>query len=101
MYLVSRLDLADGVALVEARDPGYVTSARQLTRIEVTAELRHACWGAAQVHFGDVQVTRQVTSFVRRQLETGQPAGETPLDLPARHPADQGGVVDDLSRPAR
>jgi DEAD/DEAH box helicase domain-containing protein len=84
MYLVSRLDLADGVALVEARDPGYATSARELTRIEVTAELRRACWGAAQVHFGDVQVTRQVTSFVRRQLETGQPAGETPLDLPAR-----------------
>jgi DEAD/DEAH box helicase domain-containing protein len=84
MYLVTSLDLADGVALVEARDPGYATSARQLTGIEVTAELRHASWGAAQVHFGDVQVTRQVTSFVRRELETGQPAGEVPLDLPAR-----------------
>jgi DEAD/DEAH box helicase domain-containing protein len=84
MYLVSSLDLADGVALVEARDPGYATSARQLTGIEVTAELRRASWGAAQVHFGDVQVTRQVTSFVRRQLETGQPGGQTQLDLPAR-----------------
>ena len=84
MYLVTSLDLADGVALVQARDPGYATSARELTSIEVTAELRRACWGAAQVHFGDVQVTRQVTSFVRRQLETGQPAGETPLDLPPR-----------------
>src|ERR1022692_4035237 len=84
MYLVTSLDLADGVALVEARDPGYATSARQLTGIEVTAELRRACWGAAQVHFGDVQVTRQGRSFVRRQPETGQPAGQTPLDLPAR-----------------
>jgi DEAD/DEAH box helicase domain-containing protein len=84
MYLVTRLDLADRVALVEARDPGYATSARELTRIEVTAGLRSASWGAAQVHFGDVRVTRQVTSYVRRQLETGQPAGETPLDLPAR-----------------
>jgi DEAD/DEAH box helicase domain-containing protein len=36
------------------------------------------------VHFGDVQVTRQVTSYVRRQLETGQPAEQTPLDLPPR-----------------
>jgi DEAD/DEAH box helicase domain-containing protein len=36
------------------------------------------------VHFGDVQVTRQVTSYVRRQLETGQPSGQTPLDLPAQ-----------------
>ena len=84
IYLVSRLDLADGVALVEARDPGYATSARELTRIEVAAELRSARWGAARVHFGDVQVTRQVTSYVRRQLETGQPAEQTPLDLPPR-----------------
>ncbi len=81
MYLVSRLDLADGVALVQARDPGYATSARELTRIEVTAELRRAAWGAAGVHFGDVEVTRQVTSYVRRLLETGQPAGQAPLDL--------------------
>jgi DEAD/DEAH box helicase domain-containing protein len=84
MYLVTRLDLAEGVALVEARDPGYATSARELTRIEVTAEQRRVAWGAAQVHFGDVQVTRQVTSNVRRQLDSGQQAGQTPLDLPAR-----------------
>src|SRR6266536_4779160 len=73
MYLVTRLDLAEGVALVQARDPGYATSARELTSIEVTAELRRASWGPARVHFGDVAVTRQVTSYVRRQLDTGQP----------------------------
>jgi DEAD/DEAH box helicase domain-containing protein len=84
MYLVTRLDLADCVALVEHGDPGYATSARELTGIEVRAELRQAAWGPAQVHFGDVLVTRQVISFVRRQLETGQPLGEVPLDLPAR-----------------
>ena len=84
IYLVTRLDLAEGVALVQARDPGYATSARELTSIEVTAELRRASWGRARVHFGDVAVTRQVTSYVRRQLDTGLPAGETPLDLPPR-----------------
>jgi len=83
-YVVTGLDLADGVALVEARDPGYATSAREVTSIDVTAELSRACWGEARVHFGDVRVTRQVTSYVRRQLETGLPAGETPLDLPPR-----------------
>jgi len=83
-YVVTGLDLAEGVALVEARDPGYATSAREVTSIDVTAELRRACWGEARVHFGDVRVTRQVTSFVRRQLETGLPAGEMPLDLPPR-----------------
>jgi DEAD/DEAH box helicase domain-containing protein len=84
MYLVTGLDLADCVALVEAGDPGYATSARELTRIEVSAELRRVSWGAAEVHFGDVQVTRQVVSFLRRRLETGQPLAEVPLDLPAR-----------------
>ena len=31
MYLVSKLDLADGVALAQPGDPGYTTSARELT----------------------------------------------------------------------
>jgi DEAD/DEAH box helicase domain-containing protein len=83
-YLVLRLDLADCVALVEARDPGYSTSAREVTGIEVSRELRRASWGAADVHFGDVLVTRQVVSFIRRRPDTAQPIGEVPLDLPAR-----------------
>ncbi|HTS97276.1 MAG TPA: DEAD/DEAH box helicase [Streptosporangiaceae bacterium] len=84
MYLVSELDLDACVALVEACDPGYATSARQLTGIEVGATLRRAAWGPAEVAFGDVEVTRQVVSFVRRRLDTGQPAGVVPLDLPPR-----------------
>jgi DEAD/DEAH box helicase domain-containing protein len=84
MYLVTRLDLDDCVALVEACDPGYTTSARELTSIEVAATDRSAAWGAAEVGFGDVLVTRQVVSFARRRLDTGQPAGVVPLDLPPR-----------------
>jgi DEAD/DEAH box helicase domain-containing protein len=84
MYLVTRLDLADGVALVAAGDPGYATSAREVTGIEVSAELRRVSWGESHVHFGDVQVTRQVVSFIRRRPETSQPLAEVPLDLPPR-----------------
>ena len=83
-YLVSTLDLADGVALVGLGDPGYVTSARQVTKIEVVGQQRQMRWDEAQVCFGDVQVTRQVTSFVRRRADTGRPLGEVPLDLPPR-----------------
>jgi DEAD/DEAH box helicase domain-containing protein len=36
------------------------------------------------VHFGDVRVTRQVTSFTRRRPDTGQLIGEEVLDLPSR-----------------
>jgi len=84
-YLVSRLDLADRVALVEPGDPGYLTTARDVTQIEVTGELRRATWGQAEVRFGDVQVTRQVVSYTKRRAEGGAPLGDEPLDLPPRH----------------
>jgi DEAD/DEAH box helicase domain-containing protein len=84
MYLVDRLDLAEGVAFVEARDPGYVTSARDVTGIDVVSELRRMAWGPAEVHFGEVEVVRQVTSFTRRHPETGQSLGEVALNLPPR-----------------
>ncbi len=84
MYLVDALDLAGGVALVRAADPGYTTSARQITAIDVARELRHCDWGAATVHFGDVQVRRQVTGYLRRSTQTGRPLGGAPLSLPAQ-----------------
>jgi len=84
-YVVSRLDLADRVALVEPGDPGYITTARDVTEIEVRGALRTATWGEAEVGFGDVRVTRQVVCFTKRRSDTGAPLGETPLDLPPRH----------------
>ena len=65
-------------------DPGYVTSARQVTDIEIIGQQRQMQWGDAQVCFGDVEVTRQVISYVRRRADSGRPLGETPLDLPPR-----------------
>jgi DEAD/DEAH box helicase domain-containing protein len=84
MYLVTALDLDDRVALVQAGDPGYVTSAREVTEVEVAATARIQAWGEAEVSFGDVLVRRQVVSFARRWPDTGQPAGVVPLDLPPR-----------------
>ena len=84
-YLVRRLDLADRVALVEPGDPGYTTTARDVTEIEIQAELRRATWGEAEVCFGDVRVTRQVVSYTKRRSDTGAPLGDEPLDLPPRH----------------
>ena len=84
-YLVTALEEADRVALVEPCEPGYTTTARDLTEVEVRGELKRMTWGQAEVRFGDVQVTRQVVSFVRRRADTGAALGETPLDLPPRH----------------
>jgi DEAD/DEAH box helicase domain-containing protein len=84
MYLVTELDLAGSAALVEPGDPGYATSAREVTQIEVAAEHTAQSWGEARVCFGDVRVTRQVTSFARRSPETGRTLCTEALDLPAR-----------------
>ncbi len=84
LYLVRQLNLDDGVALVEAGDPGYVTSAREVTEIEIAAEHRQVDWDGGAVHFGEVMVRRQVVAFTRRKPETGQPIGDEALDLPSR-----------------
>jgi DEAD/DEAH box helicase domain-containing protein len=83
-YLVSKLDLEERIALVELCDPGYTTTAREVTSIEVTAELQRTAWGPATVSFGDVLVTRQVVSYARRSTETGLTLDEDILDLPER-----------------
>ena len=84
LYTVTRLDLEERIALVEQGDPGYSTIARELTSIDVTAELTSSSWGPATVCFGDVHVSRQVVSYARRSTETGLLVGEEVLDLPLR-----------------
>jgi len=83
-YLVSKLDLADRVALVECRDPGYTTQARTVTDIDVMAERRRARWGDADVVLGDVRVTRQVVGYATVRSESKRKRQETALSLPVR-----------------
>jgi DEAD/DEAH box helicase domain-containing protein len=86
-YLVSRLDLEDRVALVEAGDPGYTTQARDVTDIDLIAERRRVSWGDAGLMLTEVRVTRQVTGYTR--LRSGKKGGKSrepaiPLELPQR-----------------
>ena len=83
-WLVLELDLDQHVAVVVRDDPDYSTSAREITDIEITREHRHQTWGDARVSFGDVRVTHQVVSYLKRRLPTGEVIGEEPLDLPER-----------------
>jgi len=84
-YLVRSLDLDDDVAVVELGDPGYTTTARDVTDIAVRAEREHVEWGPARISLGDVTVTHQVVSYGKRRPFTGELLGEEPLDLPPRH----------------
>jgi DEAD/DEAH box helicase domain-containing protein len=83
-YLVSKLDLADWVALVENRDPGYTTQARDVTDIDVMSEQRRVRWGSADVMLGEVRVTRQVVGYTRVRSESKVREPETMLQLPKR-----------------
>jgi DEAD/DEAH box helicase domain-containing protein len=83
-YLVSKLDLADRVALVESRDPGYTTQARDVTDIDIMSEARRVRWGPADVVLGEVRVTRQVVGYTRVRSESKIREPETALQLPKR-----------------
>jgi DEAD/DEAH box helicase domain-containing protein len=83
-YVVQTLDLDDSVALVEAADPDYTTTARDVTDIAILETLRSSSWGEATLCFGTVEVTRQVVSYQMRRLASGQVLGERPLALPPR-----------------
>jgi DEAD/DEAH box helicase domain-containing protein len=83
-YVVESLDVDDGVALVRAEDPGWSTSARELTDIAIVETSRTVDRGSVRLHFGTVDVTTQVVSYLMRRLGSGEILGEEPLDLPPR-----------------
>ncbi|MEU7743005.1 DEAD/DEAH box helicase [Nonomuraea sp. NPDC049158] len=83
-YLVELLDLEAGVALVGGPEPDYTTFARDVTEISVLASLRSHDLGPGSLHFGEVEVTRQVVSYLKRRLQSGEMLGDEPLDLPPR-----------------
>ncbi|WP_327049140.1 DEAD/DEAH box helicase [Microbispora sp. NBC_01189] len=83
-FVVDSLDLDAGVALVTAAEPDYATFARDVTDIRVIESLRSRVLGPGTLHFGSVEVTRQVVSYLKRRTQTGEVLGEEPLDLPPR-----------------
>jgi DEAD/DEAH box helicase domain-containing protein len=83
-YLVDVLDLDDSVALVHGAEPDWTTSARDVTDIAVVETLRSLRRHELEMHFGTVDVTSQVVSYLRRKIVNGEVLGEEPLDLPAR-----------------
>ena len=83
-YVVDDLDLEAGAAMVHPDEPDWTTSPRDLTDIAIVETLERDVHGALTVCFGTVDVTNQVTSYLRRRISTGEVMDETLLDLPAR-----------------
>ena len=83
-WLVRSLDLEDRVAVIERAEPDYSTTAREVTDISIVREREHSAWGDCLLTFGEVDVTHQVVSFLKRRQPGGDVLGEEPLDLPER-----------------
>ena len=82
-YLVRDLDLDAAIALVEAKDPGYATYAREVAHVRIVDEERSEGWNThCRVAYGTVAVTSQVVGYLKRDSRTGQVLGEEPLELP-------------------
>lgn len=82
-YVVDALDFEDGIALVHAEDPGYTTSARELTDIAVTGDGELDVHGPVTVGVVPVSVSNTVTGYLRRALD-GEVIDFIELDMPTR-----------------
>ncbi len=83
-WLVTSLDLEEHVAVIERAEPDYSTTAREVTDITVVTEREHRDWAGCRLSFGEVDVSHQVVSFLKRRQPGGDVIGEEPLDLPER-----------------
>ncbi|WP_201931818.1 DEAD/DEAH box helicase [Nocardioides donggukensis] len=83
-WLVSELDLGTNVAMMDRAEVDHSTSAREVTDIRIVQERRHEAWGRCRLAVGEVEVSHQVVSYLRRRVPTGEVLSEEPLDLPER-----------------
>ncbi len=83
-YRVVALDEEDATALLVPTDADESTSARSVSDVRVLEEVDARSWGRVRLVSGVVEVSSQVTSYLRRRESTGAVIGEERLDLPER-----------------
>ncbi len=84
-WLVQEVDEADRIALVHRADPAYYTQPQSLSDVRILTTERTRPFGAGTLCSGTVELTSQVTSYLRRDSESGEVWDQTPLDFPSRH----------------
>ena len=83
-WLVEDLDLEHHVAMMRRDEPAYGTTAREVTDISIVATRERQSWAGCELSFGEVDVSHQVVSFLKRRQPGGEVLAEEPLDLPER-----------------
>jgi DEAD/DEAH box helicase domain-containing protein len=77
------LDFEDGIAFVRAEDPGYATSARDVTDIVVTGPGTRRTFGSVTIGLVPVSVSHTVVGYLRRRLN-GEVIDFVDLDMPTQ-----------------
>lgn len=88
-WLVNHYLPADGVAMVSRADLPYYTQPMGVSDVHVLTETTRRTLGHGVVCLGEVELSRQVTSYLRRDAITSEVWDETPLDLPTRRMTTQ------------
>lgn len=83
-WIVERLDRDDNVALIRAARPTYYTQAQTVRDLDIVEEHASKPLGATTVHFGTVQLTSQVTGYLRRDETTDAVIDSVALEMPRR-----------------
>ena len=81
-YLVSGLNVPQRTATVVPANGDHYTQARSTTDLGIVEVLQRRAWGPTTASFGDVDVSTQIVSFVRKRLFSEEVLGEDALDLP-------------------
>ena len=84
-YLISRLDLATGIAYATPAEVDYYTEPREVNDVRLASGVpaREKRVGCSTVRFGQIVVTEQVIGFRRLQQFSDTVLSEETLDLPA------------------
>jgi DEAD/DEAH box helicase domain-containing protein len=82
-YVVESLDFESGVAFVHAEDPGYTTSARELTDISVSGIGERRTVGNVTTGVVPVSVSHTVIGYLRRRFD-GEVIDFVDLDMPTQ-----------------
>ena len=83
-YLVLDLDQERGIATARRARLPYSTQPQSVRHTALRQVLRHVDWGPIGLHFGIVDVSTQVTGYLKRRIRTGEVVGGEPLGMPVR-----------------
>jgi DEAD/DEAH box helicase domain-containing protein len=83
-YLVTDLNVREGMALLKPIEADYYTQPRELNTMHIVRSLRHRELPSCVAYYGQVRVTSHVVGFSRKKQFSDEVLSNEPLDLPSQ-----------------